>query len=56
LRTVRAIKLIGGKCILVGVRPEIAQTIVRLNLSFNDLDTASTLKKGLDLAHQMLNK
>lgn len=56
LRTVRAIKLIGGKCVLVGVRPEIAQTIVRLNLSFTDLDTASTLNKGLDLAHKMLNK
>jgi len=56
LRTVRAIKLVGGKCILVGIRPEIAQTIVRLNLSFSDLETTSTLKKGLDLAHQMLNQ
>lgn len=56
LRTVRAIKLVGGKCILVGIRPEIAQTIVRLNLSFSDLDTASTLKKGLGLANQMLNQ
>ncbi|MEN6460609.1 MAG: STAS domain-containing protein [Syntrophomonas sp.] len=54
LRTVRAIKLVGGECILVGIRPEIAQTIVRLNLSFTDLDTASTLKKGLDMAHHML--
>lgn len=56
LRTVRAIKLVGGKCILVGIRPEIAQTIVRLDLSFADLDTASTLKKGLDLARNMIKQ
>ncbi|MEN6460885.1 MAG: STAS domain-containing protein [Syntrophomonas sp.] len=56
LRTVRAIKLVGGECILVGIRPEIAQTIVRLNLSFNHLDTASTLKKGLELARHILNQ
>lgn len=56
LRTVRAIKLVGGECIMVGIRPEIAQTIVRLNLSFNHLDTASTLKKGLELARHILKK
>jgi rsbT co-antagonist protein RsbR len=56
LRTVRAIKLVGGKCILVGIRPEIAQTIIRLDLSFATMDTASTLKKGLNLARRLLEQ
>ena len=38
----------------MGIRPEIAQTMVRLDLAFPELVTAGTLAKGLDLAHKML--
>lgn len=56
MRTVRAVRLVGGKCIMVGVRPEIAQTLVRLDISFPDINTAATLKMGLNLARQLLNQ
>src|SRR5690606_2758808 len=37
-----AVRLLGAKCILVGIRPEIAQTIVNLGINFSNLPTKST--------------
>ncbi|WP_010098105.1 STAS domain-containing protein [Ornithinibacillus scapharcae] len=51
-----AVRLLGAKCILVGIRPEIAQTIVNLGINFTDLPTKSTLKKGFLLALEITNK
>ncbi|WP_047985431.1 RsbT co-antagonist protein RsbRA [Ornithinibacillus californiensis] len=51
-----AVRLLGAKCILVGIRPEIAQTIVNLGINFSKLPTKSTLKKGFMLALEITNK
>lgn len=51
-----AVRLLGAKCILVGIRPEIAQTIVNLGINFSNLPTKSTLKKGFLLALEITNK
>ncbi|WP_096270955.1 RsbT co-antagonist protein RsbRA [Paucisalibacillus globulus] len=51
-----AVRLLGAKCILVGIRPEIAQTIVNLGINFSNLPTKSTLKKGFMLALEITNK
>lgn len=51
-----AVRLLGAKCILVGIRPEIAQTIVNLGINFTNLPTKSTLKKGFLLALEITNK
>ncbi len=45
-----AVRLVGSECILVGIRPEIAQTIVNLGIELNQFPTRSTLRKGIETA------
>ncbi len=41
---------------LVGIRPEIAQTIVNLGIDLNQIITTSTLRKGIEKALEMTNR
>lgn len=45
-----AVRLIGAQCILVGIRPEIAQTIVNLGIDLSQFPTKSSLRKGMETA------
>jgi anti-anti-sigma factor len=47
LQAVQAARLLGARCMLVGTRPEIAQTLVSLGVDMTDLDTAATLQDGI---------
>lgn len=51
-----AVRLVGSKCMLVGIRPEIAQTIVNLGIDLNQITTKNTLKKGMEAALEIVNK
>ncbi|WP_174735205.1 RsbT co-antagonist protein RsbRA [Mesobacillus harenae] len=51
-----AVRLIGAKCMLVGIRPEIAQTIVNLGINLNQFTTKNTLKKGIEAALEITNR
>ncbi|ESU31538.1 RsbT co-antagonist protein rsbRA [Bacillus sp. 17376] len=51
-----AVRLIGAKCMLVGIRPEIAQTIVNQGIDLNQFTTKNTLKKGIEAALELTNK
>ncbi|MCL7749634.1 RsbT co-antagonist protein RsbRA [Halalkalibacter alkaliphilus] len=51
-----AVRLVGATCILVGIRPEIAQTIVNLGIDLSKFPTKSTLKKGIETALELTNK
>jgi len=51
-----AVRLIGAKCMLVGIRPEIAQTIVALGIELNDFTTTSTLQRGMEEALKFTNR
>lgn len=51
-----AVRLIGAKCMLVGIRPEIAQTIVALGIDLNDFTTTSTLQRGMEEALKFTNR
>ncbi|WP_054704197.1 STAS domain-containing protein [Bacillus sp. JCM 19041] len=51
-----AVRLVGTKCILVGIRPEIAQTIVNLGIDLTKFPTKSTLRKGVVTALEMIGK
>lgn len=42
-RVLKAAQLLGCRGILVGIQPEMAQTLVNLNLDFSDIHTASDL-------------
>ncbi|UFH48673.1 STAS domain-containing protein [Pseudomonas sp. KNUC1026] len=50
LKTVTAIRLMGADCIVSGVRPQIAQTIVHLGLDLGELVTKASLADALKLA------
>jgi rsbT co-antagonist protein RsbR len=50
LRTVTAIRLMGADCIISGIRPQIAQTIVHLGIDMRDISTKATLADALKLA------
>ncbi len=47
LKTVVAARLMGAECIISGIRPQIAQTIVALGIEFGDIATKSTLADAL---------
>ena len=50
LKTVTAIRLMGADCIISGVRPQIAQTIVHLGLDLQGVSTKANLADALKLA------
>ena len=50
LKTVSAIRLMGADCIISGIRPQIAQTIVHLGLGLEGIATKATLADALAMA------
>lgn len=54
LRTTRAASLVGARAILVGISPQVAQTLVRLGVSLGDVETYSDLRSGLEHALRSL--
>jgi len=52
LKTVTAARLMGADCIISGVRPQIAQTIVHLGINLLDVTTKATLSDAFSLALQ----
>jgi rsbT co-antagonist protein RsbR len=52
LKTITAAKLMGAECILSGIRPQIAQTIVHLGINLTDVITKASLADALALALQ----
>jgi rsbT co-antagonist protein RsbR len=50
LKTVTAIRLMGADCIISGVRPQIAQTIVHLGIDLQGIVTKASLADALSLA------
>ncbi|MBS1603269.1 MAG: STAS domain-containing protein, partial [Bacteroidetes bacterium] len=55
IKTVSATRLMGAECIISGIRPEIAQTIVHLGIDLADIITKATLASALQFAFQALN-
>jgi anti-anti-sigma factor len=52
LHIMRAVQLLGAKTMLVGLRPELAQTIVGLGLNLSALVTYANLQEGIRAAMQ----
>jgi rsbT co-antagonist protein RsbR len=50
LKTVAAARLMGADCILSGIRPQIAQTIVHLGVELDGVTTKASLADALALA------
>lgn len=55
LNAAKASRLLGSTCILVGISPDMAQTIIKLDVNlFNEIITNTNLKKGLETALGMI--
>lgn len=50
LKTVSAARLMGAECIISGIRPQIAQTIVHLGVELGDVATKATLADAFAVA------
>jgi rsbT co-antagonist protein RsbR len=50
LKTAAAIRLMGAECIISGIRPQIAQTIVHLGIELRGITTKATLADALAVA------
>jgi rsbT co-antagonist protein RsbR len=50
LKTITAARLMGAECILSGIRPQIAQTIVHLGINLQDVITKSKMADAFRLA------
>lgn len=52
LKTVTAARLMGADCIISGIRPQIAQTIVHLGVNLGDITTKATMADAFKIALQ----
>jgi len=54
LKTISATRLMGAECIISGIRPEIAQTVVHLGIDLSTIITKATLASALKYAFAVL--
>jgi rsbT co-antagonist protein RsbR len=54
IKTVAATRLMGAECIISGIRPEIAQTVVHLGIDLSNIVTKASLASALKHAFSML--
>ncbi|WP_432714776.1 STAS domain-containing protein [Pedobacter sp.] len=54
MKTVAATRLMGAECVISGIRPEIAQTIVHLGIDLSNIITKATLAHALRFSFQTL--
>ena len=54
IKTVSATRLMGAECIISGIRPEIAQTVVHLGIDLSTVITKASLASALKAAFTML--
>ena len=47
LKTVVAARLMGAECVISGIRPQIAQTVVALGIEFGDIPTRASMAEAL---------
>lgn len=54
IKTINATRLMGAECIISGIRPEIAQTVVHLGIDLSHIVTKATLASALKYAFTLL--
>jgi rsbT co-antagonist protein RsbR len=54
MKTVQAIRLMGAECIISGIRPEIAQTMVQTGVDLHGVRSKATMAKALQEAFRLL--
>jgi rsbT co-antagonist protein RsbR len=54
LKTVAAARLMGAECVISGIRPQIAQTIIHLGVELGNVATKATLATALQVSLRKL--
>ncbi len=54
LQVAKAARLLGSEVIMVGIRPEVAQTIVHLGVDLTGIATQQNLQRGLEYAFRVM--
>lgn len=54
IKTVSATRLMGAECIISGIRPEIAQTVVHLGIDLSNIITKATLASALAYSFKVM--
>jgi rsbT co-antagonist protein RsbR len=54
MKTIAAARLLGARGIIVGISPEIADTLITLNIEFTGIETYFSLRQGLEAALSQL--
>jgi rsbT co-antagonist protein RsbR len=49
MRMARAVGMLGARCVLTGINPHIAQTIVHMGVDLSGIDTHRSLREALQL-------
>lgn len=53
IQLARAVRLLGAQVILVGISPEIAQTLTQFEISINEIHVCSNLQSGIEFALEL---
>lgn len=56
IKIIKAAELLGAKCIITGIRPAVAQTLVELGITLSGFLTLSNLKEGLRACLVLMDK
>ena len=56
IKTVTAARLMGARCVLTGVSPAIAQTMVQLGIDLSQITTRAQMSDGVRLALELVGK
>jgi len=56
LQATQAVRLLGAECILVGITPEVAETVVGLGVQLQGLTTRSDLQGGIEHALRLVGQ
>ncbi|GIQ70937.1 STAS domain-containing protein [Xylanibacillus composti] len=54
IKTVEAARLLGAHCVLTGIRPEVAQTLVMLGVDLGSIETKADFRNGLAYILEMM--
>jgi rsbT co-antagonist protein RsbR len=47
MKLIRKVELVGARCVLTGIRPAVAETLVDIGVDFGRITTLRNLKHGL---------
>jgi anti-anti-sigma factor len=54
IKTMESVRLQGAKCVITGIRPEVAQAIVQLGIDISQLESRASLAQGLKWAFRIV--